>query len=271
MIAGAGILIDITRCIGCEQCVAACKKENHLPDDRLLPGQGTFDGLSSSRFCTVLSRPHHHFALQQCRHCLEPACVSACPVGAMQKTTAGPVIYDSSLCMGCRYCLVSCPYAIPRYEWSDAVPYVRKCIMCYPRLTQGKQPACVEACPEHATIFGERADLVRIAHERIAANPGKYLPHVYGEHEGGGTSVMYLSDIPLDFLAWGNARGDQPLPRLSWASLREVPGIALGMGTLMTVVYWVIRRRMRLAAPGATGSQEGGATRSAAPGAPHDA
>lgn len=246
MIHSAAILVDTTRCIGCEECVVACKDVNHLPPDGLGPGQEAVDGLSARRFTTVLRRPDDHFVKQQCRHCLDPACVSACVVGAMQKTPEGPVIYDSSLCIGCRYCMVACPYGIPRYDWDEPVPYVRKCEMCYPRLQEGKEPACVEACPQQALLFGTRDDLLEEAHRRIDAEPERYLSHVWGEKEVGGTSVLYLSDASLGFLGWGGHVGDGPLPLLSWASLKKVPATFVGMGTLMTGIYWVIQRRMRL-------------------------
>jgi formate dehydrogenase iron-sulfur subunit len=166
----------------------------------------------------------------------------------MQKTPEGPVIYDSDLCMGCRYCLVACPYGIPRYEWDTSAPLVRKCTMCYPRIQEGKEPACVEACPEDALLFGEREDLLVEAHRRIGEQPGVYLDHVFGETEVGGTAVLYLADISLGFLAWEENLGDGDLPHLTWASLKKVPGVMLGMGGLMGGIYWVINRRMRLAA-----------------------
>ncbi|MGD2120456.1 MAG: 4Fe-4S dicluster domain-containing protein [Gemmatimonadota bacterium] len=244
----AAILIDITKCVGCEECVLACKEENDLGPDRLRPGQEAVNGLSATRFSTILRYPDDHFVRQQCRHCLEPACVSACLVGAMQKTPEGPVIYDSELCMGCRYCLVACPYGIPRYEWDQAAPLVKKCTLCNHRIAEGKEPACVEACPEEALLFGERDELLEIAHRRIAENPGTYLDHVYGETEVGGTSVLYLSDISLGFLGWAENLGDEDLPHLTHAALKKVPWMVLGMGSLMGGVYWVINRRMKLAA-----------------------
>jgi formate dehydrogenase iron-sulfur subunit len=244
----AAILIDITRCTGCEECVLACKEENDLGPDRLRPGQQAVDGLSATRFSTILRLPHDHFVRQQCRHCLEPACVSACLVGAMQKTPEGPVVYDSDLCMGCRYCLVACPFGIPRYEWDEPTPLVRKCTLCYPRIKEGREPACVEACPEDALHFGERAQLLAEAHRRIEENPGRYVDHVFGESEVGGTSVLYLADISLGFLAWSEQLGERELPKYTWASLKKVPGVALGMGGLMAGIYWVINRRMKLAA-----------------------
>lgn len=261
MIRSPAILVDSTRCTGCEECVLACKNEKGLGADRLRAGQEAVDGLSSTRFTTVLRRPEERFVKQQCRHCLEPACVSACLVGAMRKTPEGPVVYDSDLCMGCRYCLVACPYGIPRYEWEEAVPYVRKCDLCYPRLQEGKEPACVEACPQEALLFGSRDDLLREAHRRIAAEPARYVDHVWGEKEVGGTSVLYLSDRSLGFLGWSADLADTPLPALSWASLEKVPPVVVGMASLMGGIHWVISRRMRLAAKAAdeaAGSETGG-------------
>jgi formate dehydrogenase iron-sulfur subunit len=248
MIDQPAILVDVTRCTGCEACVLACKEENDLGPDRLRAGQASVDGLSATRFTTVLRRPGDRFVKQQCRHCLEPACVSACLVGAMQKTPEGPVVYDAELCMGCRYCLVACPYGVPRYEWEEAAPYVRKCTLCYPRLQEGREPACVEACPEGALLFGSRDELLRQAHLRIAHEPGRYIDHVYGETEVGGTSVLYLADVSLGFLGWSDELGDTPLPTLSWASLEKVPPVVVGMASLMGGIHWVVRRRMRLAA-----------------------
>lgn len=242
------ILNDTTRCTGCEKCVAACKTEYELGRDRPWRGQGEVGALSATRLCTVIRRPGDHYVRQQCRHCLEPACVSACLVGAMQKTPEGPVIYDRDLCMGCRYCLAACPYGIPRYDWSKRVPYVSKCTMCVDRIRTGKVPACVEACPEEATIFGSRTELLAEAHRRIRANPDKYVPTVFGEHEVGGSSVLYISDIPLDFLAWQPDLGTEPLPERTWAALHKVPPTVVGVASLMTGIYWVIGRRMALSA-----------------------
>jgi formate dehydrogenase iron-sulfur subunit len=246
------ILTDTTLCTGCEKCVEACRSENNLDRDVPRRWKSRIDDLSSTRYTTVLRRrddekPGVRFVRQQCRHCVDPACVSACLVGALKKTPEGPIIYDGERCMGCRYCMMSCPYGIPRYTWEDPVPYVRKCDMCYDRLKEGGQPACVEACPEKATIFGARDALIEEAHRRIRDNPGKYVDRVFGETEIGGTSVIYLSDIPLDFLAFKPELGDDPLPKLTWAALSKVPPMVVGVGAVMTGVWWIVGRRMKLA------------------------
>ena len=244
------ILTDVTKCIGCEKCVEACVEVNDLGEYK--PGaepriQEIGDGLSARRWTSVVSRPGQHFVRKQCRHCLDPACVSACPVGAMQKSPEGPIIYNKSICMGCRYCMVACPFGIPRYDWGAAVPYVNKCTLCYPRLKEGKLPGCVEACPTEATIFGDRDELVAEAAGRLRAEPGKYIPHIYGEHEVGGTSVLYISDIDLDFLGYKSPLSEEPLPERTWAVMQHVPTVAVGMTVLSGGLYWIIGRRMRMA------------------------
>jgi formate dehydrogenase iron-sulfur subunit len=169
-------------------------------------------------------------------------------VAAMQKTADGPVVYDGSKCMGCRYCLMACPYGIPRYEWHTSVPYVRKCNLCYERLQAGMLPACVDACPEQAVIFGQREVLLAEARHRLKAEPGRYIQNIDGEHEVGGTSILYISDTPLDFLSVNRYSGQEALPDLTEPWLSQVPLIALGMTALMAAPYWIIKRRMRLAA-----------------------
>lgn len=249
------ILTDTTLCTGCETCVAACKKTYNLGRDRMWRWKEHVDSLSSTRYCTVQRRPDSHYVRQQCRHCNQPACASACIVGALKKEDIGPVTYDAKRCMGCRYCMMACPFGIPRYEWESAAPKIRKCILCYPRLQEGKQPACTEACPYGATIFGTRAEMLAEARRRFAAHPGRYYPFdnpkIYGEHDIGGTSVLYISSISLDFLGWGPELGEEPLPALTWAALRKVPPVVLGVAGLMSGVYWVIGRRMQLQAEAA--------------------
>jgi formate dehydrogenase iron-sulfur subunit len=248
MLRSMAILTDVTRCIGCESCVNACKETNGTGVDHEWRWQKRIDDLSATRWTTLVRRPEEHYVRQQCRHCLEPACVSACPVGALHKTPEGPVVYNGTICMGCRYCMMACPFAIPRYLWADPVPKVRKCVLCYDKLKSGelKQPACTAACPTGATIFGERGQLLGIAHERIRANPERYLDKVFGEDEVGGTSVLYISDIDLSFLGLKRDLGTEALPEKTWAVLRDVPPVFLGMGALMFGTWWVIERRMRL-------------------------
>ncbi len=252
MNAPVAILTDTTLCTGCETCVAACKSVNGLSEDRPRRWKGRIDDLSSTRFTTILRTKDQgggvHFTRQQCRHCVEPACASVCIVGALQKQPNGPVTYNDSKCMGCRYCMVACPFGIPRYDWENAVPYVRKCTLCAERLQEGKQPGCTEACPYGATIFGPRDKMLAVAKKRMSDNPGRYVDKVFGEHEVGGTSVLMISDVSLDFLSWDPEQGEQPLPELTWAALSKVPPAVVGVGGLMAGVYWIIGRRMKMEA-----------------------
>jgi formate dehydrogenase iron-sulfur subunit len=242
----AAILTDTTRCIGCNQCVISCKKVNHLEPD--LPRRWDLaDGLSAGNWTSLVEGPNESFVRKQCRHCLEPACVSACPVGAMHKTDLGAVVYDSNKCMGCRYCMMACPYGIPRYDWQRPVPYVRKCILCYERIKIGGQPACVEACPTKATIFGDRDQLLSEAYRRLAEKPEAYVHKVWGEHDAGGSSVLYVSNVDLSFLTEGRRIGSKPLPAATAPAMEAVPFVFTGVMATMAGVGWVIDRRMKLA------------------------
>jgi formate dehydrogenase iron-sulfur subunit len=239
----AAILTDTTKCIDCHQCVAACKQQNRLPAD--LPRRwDQDDGLSARNWTSIVDGPQKSFVRKQCRHCLQPACASACPVGALHKTSLGAVVYDKSKCMGCRYCMMACPYGIPRYDWDAAVPYVRKCILCYDRISQGQQPACTENCPAKATIFGDRDELLAEAHRRIAANPGVYINNVWGEYDVGGSSVLYISNVDLSFLAGGKKFGVKPLPAMTAPAMEAVPFVFTGVLSVMAGVGWIINRRM---------------------------
>jgi formate dehydrogenase iron-sulfur subunit len=237
----AAILTDTTKCIGCNQCVAACKAANGLAAD--LPRRwGLGDGLSARNWCSVVDGPERSHVRKQCRHCLEPACVSACPVGALQHTATGPVAYDSGKCMGCRYCMMACPFGIPRYDWDQAVPYVRKCTMCYERVASGGQPACVAECPTQATIFGERGRLLEEAKRRIRDNPDRYVPKVWGEQDAGGTSVLYISSVDLSFLS----RDTAPLPETTELAMHAVPFVFTGVVAGMAGLRWIVNRRIKL-------------------------
>ncbi len=239
------ILTDVTKCIGCLECVAACKKENKLELDRPRTWHSD-DGLSARNWTSIVQKPDKKYIRKQCRHCLEPACASACPVGALHQTKEGVVVYDASKCLGCRYCMMACPYGIPRYDWDEPVPYVRKCIMCYDTVTKGGEPGCTSACPTGATIFGDRDKLIAEAHKRIKDNPGKYLDRVWGEHDFGGTSVLYVSDIDLDFMSYGSGTDKTSLPSRTAPAMKAVPYAFAGMGGVMYGLNWIIKRRMKL-------------------------
>jgi formate dehydrogenase iron-sulfur subunit len=241
------ILVDVTKCTGCERCVAACVEENGTdPVKAQVDRAVTKDGLSENRFLSVPMVEEGRFVRMSCMHCLEPACVSACLVGGITKTPDGPVIYDPDKCIGCRYCMLACPFHIPRYEWDAISPFMRKCALCHERLAEGGVPACVDACPHEALRFGSRDELLREAHGIIAAGRGRYLDRVWGEHEFGGTSVLYLSDVDLAVMGWPSS-DTVSIPSLTEPLIAKTPFIGLGvMGSLLGI-NWVIRRRMRLA------------------------
>lgn len=251
-----GILNDVTKCIGCERCVSGCKGRNDLGPDRPWRWH-TSDGLTSDRWCSILRWPGGHNVRKMCRHCLEPACVSACPVAALHRTEQGAVVYRESRCMGCRYCMMACPYGIPRYSWEDTIPLIRKCILCFEQTSEGGVPACVESCPTEATIFGDRDELLLRAHETIEANPDRYIQRVWGEHEVGGTAVMYISDVDVSSLCIQPDLGEHSLPDLTWPALAAVPGVFLGVGATAAGLRWIIGRRQKLAEE-AHGESSGG-------------
>lgn len=239
-----GILVDVTRCTGCNKCVDACATGNRLEEAAHLP-QHAPDGLSAERWLSIVESPEGGFVRKSCRHCLEAACVSACPVAAMTRTAEGIVRYDGEKCMGCRYCMMACPFGIPRYEWDSAAPLIRKCTLCYERLAEGGIPACVEACPEEVLMFGERSELLAVARERLAQFPGRYIQKVFGEFEVGGTALLYISNVPLDFLGFNGAPGEEAYPELTWEWLGKVPAVTVGVAGLMTGLFWIIGRRMQ--------------------------
>lgn len=206
------MMYDATVCIGCKACVAACTTANGLiPDTKLGGGlwQMPADLNAQTKNIILLARDGDEmsFVKKQCMHCLDPACVSGCPFKALTKTKYGIVEWEPSRCIGCRYCEISCPFDVPRFEWTKSNPKIVKCELCNFRVAKGQQPACTEVCPTHAVIFGKRTDLLAEAKRRIAVSPGKYYrDRVYGEGDLGGTQVLYLSPLPFEKL--GLPEGD---------------------------------------------------------------
>jgi formate dehydrogenase iron-sulfur subunit len=258
------ILTDVTRCIGCEECVVACKETNKTGEDAPWRWQRDPEDLSSSRWTTIVRTAGRYVRLH-CRHCLEPACASACPVGALARTSEGAVAYDASICLGCRYCMIACPFLMTRYEWASAAPRIRKCILCIEKLRSGElsEPACTAACPTKATIFGDREALLAEARERIRTNPGRYIERIWGEHEVGGTSVLTISDVDIEEAGWPSGLRHASYPALTRPALHAVPPTFIGVGAAMVGLSWVIGRRKRLAAaPEIEGETQAAATTS---------
>jgi len=200
------MLYDSTICTGCKACMSACSEANGLPADTALSG-GLWHmpvdlNSKTKNIIKLYEEPGGGFAFvkRQCMHCLDPACVTGCPFGALEKNQWGAVTWESSLCIGCRYCEVACPFEVPKFEWNNWNPKIVKCEFCFDqRLEHNQQPACTAVCPTGAVVFGKRTDLLAKAKERIAASPDKYFEkRVYGEYEAGGTQVLYLSHVAFD-------------------------------------------------------------------------
>lgn len=255
------ILMDVTKCTGCERCVSACVESNGLDAVRARTDRAvTRDGLSANRPLSILQIEDGRFARMGCMHCLEPSCVSACLVGGITKTADGPVVYDPDKCIGCRYCMLACPFHVPRYEWDRTEPYMVKCGMCAAKVEKGGMPACVEACPEDAIVFGPRDVLLAEAHRRIDARTRGYLPRVWGEHEFGGTSILYISDVDMAALGWPSER-TEPIPSLTEPLIRKTPIIGAAVACGLLGINWVIARRVKLASEPHHPDDEGGAGR----------
>jgi Fe-S-cluster-containing dehydrogenase component len=197
-----GVLVDLTKCIGCRQCEAACAEANKLPDpDWSDDGSYAKPRTTTDRQWTAVNLRKTSrgdvYVKSQCMHCLTPACATGCLTRALDKRPNGAVVWDADKCMGCRYCMVACPFDVPKFEYNSWNPKIQKCRLCVDRLEAGKKPACVENCGGDALTFGTRSELLEIGRKRIYDNPGKYVSEIYGEHEVGGTSWLYLSPVPF--------------------------------------------------------------------------
>jgi formate dehydrogenase iron-sulfur subunit len=236
------ILYDSTLCIDCKQCEKACAEHHNLPYNEHVADE---ERLSAHKLTYVMARGDR-FMRHLCMNCQDPTCASVCPVAALRKTPEGPVTYDASRCIGCRYCMLACPFGVPKYEWGKLLPRVRKCDMCADRVAAGRPTACAEACPTGATKFGDRDELIAEARSRIAKAPDQYVHHIYGLEEAGGTSVLLLSSIPFD--QFGLRAPDEPLPALTYRVLSELPEVVSVGGVLLGGIYWITSRRAEVAA-----------------------
>ncbi|HEY7113420.1 MAG TPA: 4Fe-4S dicluster domain-containing protein [Thermoanaerobaculia bacterium] len=271
-------LIDITNCIGCRACQVACKQWNDREgEDTELNGQLGFQNpatLSAKTYTLIsfheMENPEKpsgvdaSYVMRRCFHCLEPGCVSACPTTALYRQPDGPVSYDVDKCIGCRYCMLACPWDVPTAEWDKLAPKIEKCTHCADRADQPvpvrfngaaaseyetkrfvdtiMTPACVKACPADALRYGTRDEMLALAKKRQADRPERYVDHIYGEKELGGTSVLYLSGVPFENLGFPKF-GEKPFPRFTSAALGAVPPAVMALGALLGAAYAFFRKR----------------------------
>ncbi len=292
------VLFDGPGCIGCRACEDACKKKYNLPAIEItgateLPAEptthkGTYTQpaeLSAYTWIKVRRteiddakgfRTVH--SLRKCMHCIHPACVAACPVGALHKDDNGATVYDDKKCIGCRYCMLACPFGVPTYEWDKPVPFIRKCIFCPDLLAEEKPPACVTACSKRTKCItiGEREAQLALGRKMIAEGKGKgehggdkYVDHIYGEKEVGGTNWLYLSEepfeisglrtfdskiLPADFQekSWAGSWGElsqstsEPVTVNAERAMLAVPFALPGVAIIMSGLYWVFKRKDKL-------------------------
>ncbi|OIP08813.1 MAG: hydrogenase 2 protein HybA [Betaproteobacteria bacterium CG2_30_68_42] len=278
-----GLLYDSTLCVGCKACVAACKQANgmppefsteeHLWDTPLDISGRTLNVIKVYRSGSARNKDREQdgyaFIKKSCMHCVDPSCISACPVSAMQKDPrTGVVSYDKDACIGCRYCVAACPFGVPRFTFESATPQISKCQLCRHRWKDGGYAACAEVCPTGATLYGRLTDLKQEAARRLAAKPGApmvyprgrlggpdqsypgvsaaYVQHLYGEKEFGGTQMVMLAGVPFEKLGYPG------LPPVSDASSSETLQHTLYGGLVMPVAFlgllsWVARRNVKSA------------------------
>jgi Fe-S-cluster-containing dehydrogenase component len=242
-----GVLVDTTRCIGCRSCEIACAEEHDLfvPD---VVNDSAFDKVrnTSEKQWTVVNKFESEkgdvFVKRQCMHCWQPACTSACLTNAMYKTKDGPVIWREGKCMGCRFCMVSCPFDIPKFEYHEWNPKIQKCNMCWDRLEKGQKPACVSACPTDALMFGMKRELMEIARHRVYNHPNKYVREIYGEHEVGGTGWLYLSAVPFEQIGFRTDLGTTPYPEYTRDFLYAVPVILFAVPAFLLGLHLLSER-----------------------------
>jgi len=252
-----GCLVDTTLCVGCRKCEEACNERHNLPKPEesyaemtVLEKERRMDETSYTvvnkyypkNIGTLTWRTQPTYVKFQCMHCNDPSCVSACIVGALTKQENGSVIYNAKKCIGCRYCMVACPFQVPAYEYDNALtPEVRKCTFCFNYVKNGGLPACAQVCPREVMTFGKKADLLDLARWKMKNNPGKYVDHIYGEYEVGGTSWLYLASEPFEDIGFPKLGTDAP-PRLTEAiqhGLFKYFAAPIGLYAALGGIMWV--------------------------------
>ena len=253
-----GLLHDTTLCVGCRSCEVACKEVNGLPppvepvddpsvfDSYRRTTEAAYTVVNRYREATEESPPVYR--KQQCMHCNEPCCASVCFVKAFTKTPEGPVLYNPDVCVGCRYCVMACPYYALAYEYEEAfTPRVVRCTMCYPRIKEGLRPACADACPTGAITYGKREELIQVARDRIGKYPDRYIDYIFGENDFGGTSWLVIGGVTPGQLGLHDNASHTPLPELTSGFLSAVPLVLTMWPGLLLGFYAFSRRREAIA------------------------
>lgn len=239
------MLYDAPKCVGCRACQTACKERANLApvkdENNLYEAPMELNSETWTLIKLYDGEDGPSFVKNQCMHCIEPACVSVCPVAALQKTVDGPVVYHAERCIGCRYCMTACPFNVPKYQWEEVKPFIQKCDFCFDLQAKGEQPKCSEACPTGALISGRRGEMLTVAHDRIGQQPEVYESKVYGEKEVGGTSMLYLSRVAYEKLGLPTLN-EKSLPEITWPYMKAVPYVFFGMGGIMTAIYYFTHR-----------------------------
>jgi formate dehydrogenase iron-sulfur subunit len=255
------ILFDSSRCSGCKACQVACKCWNSLPstlDKNSQEWSGTYqnppDLSGNTRIIMTFNEADNGkkwgvnwaFGRRSCMHCTDAGCVAVCPTGCLHHDEeTGLVVYDTDKCIGCRYCVSACPFDVPRHVNGGlgAGAVINKCTGCSDRVKHGLNPACVTTCQPGALKFGDRDEMLEIAHERVTYLQGKGFDsaRVYGEDEVGGTHVIYVLKYPISQyqlpenpVSVGMADATnfmKPLTAVGAAALVAGLGLCLGMGT----------------------------------------
>lgn len=247
-----GVLFDVTKCVGCGSCTVACKMWNNLSFEK-----GNAHGYDAELDGDTWTAVSYHdtvdrggesvlrFLKRQCMHCLKPSCVSVCFAKAIKVTETGAVVYDADKCVGCRYCMIGCPYDVPKYEWDKVFPSVMKCQLCAGKLEKNESPSCVSVCPTGALTFGKRDELLMKAKAAIAAD-SRYIGHVYGETEGGGTRWLYISDVPFEDLGLPSDIPERDIPSIVHDYSRWKPGIFVGAAAVFGALGLYTHRRLKV-------------------------
>jgi Fe-S-cluster-containing dehydrogenase component len=241
------MLYDATRCVGCQTCETLCAEAHGFPPPVGEPKTGIVRKTDEKHNTTVncyKTSKGDVFIKTQCMHCNEPACAAACLTKAMHKTKQGPVVWNGDKCMGCRYCMVSCPFDIPKFEYYSSNPKIQKCTMCFEKIEKGGIPVCAENCPAEALKFGSRRELLAEAKKRIVENKGTYVDEIYGDHTAGGTGFLYISPVPFNEIGLNTKLQNESYPALSKGFLFSVPSVFVLLPPLLLGIYEATKKNL---------------------------